>query len=165
MGQRRGPPGRGRSKGSAPVSFPPIERHKRSLGEGKTRTVYTVKVPQALRSDPKAIADILMRKVKDEKGAGGKAYSKQHFLGTFSGVMYEEDDKESGKMGRGTFGTYASRSLATVTKELESRIKALAEGETPRQQGPASSYGYFANGVSEVSIVVMEAEDEEEDDE
>lgn len=81
-------------------------------------------------------------------------------MATYSGVMYEEDDRESGKMGKGTFGTYASRSLGTVERELQSRIAALAQGETPRQQGPASAYGYFANGVSEVSIVSMEEAEE-----
>lgn len=150
----RGGPSRAR-----PVSFgdPKV---RRSTEEDRTKTVYQIDVPKDLKDDPDAVAKFLASYAKRIHGAGGKAYKDQHFMMTYTGIMYEEDDKDSEKMSRATFGTYAHRNLKVVEEDLRQRLKRLQEGETPRTVGPAAKYGFFANGITQAAVIVMERVDE-----
>lgn len=151
-------PGKARPAASgAGRSFGPIKSNVSIEGDIH-KTIYTMSVPKAMREDSRAIAETIMRAVREAHGGGIGDYSRQHFIATFSGTMYEEDDPDSEKMGRATFGTYADDQLKNVKEDLRRRIKALQEGETPQTSGPQSKYGFFASGVSSVSVIVMERE-------
>ena len=150
--------GGGSQRKSRPSSPFPIPKVTRETEGGVKKTVYKVAIPKALRDDPKKIAKYLREVVKQHHGEGGKAYRDQHFMMTYSGQTFSDDDPDSEREGKKTFGTYANRNLGTVANDLASRIQSLLEGNTPRTLGQpgGGSDVFFALGVSEVSAIVME---------
>lgn len=147
---------KGRARTGGPFLAPPPIERKHTVVDKKRdlhRVTYKMKVTKELRDDPEKVAAMLAARVHAIHGGGGKKYSDLHFAGVFTGIQYEEDDKQSSKMGRTTLGTYHNRSLKTVEEELASRIQALLEGRPAGAQ--SGSDGFFPAGIQEAAIVVM----------